>query len=187
MRMAIRNLRVSMLAATLAVFAGCGFQLRGAAPVSDALQPLAVECADTIPSDLCIAVTEQLRLGEVEVVEPDQADYRLRLRKFEQSRRASAITLQAAAAEYTLRQTVTIDVITADRLPLIAETDLNSSETFRYDETNVLAKQREEQALREQLYQRLAQQVIFRLAPLTQARIDAIREAAEASESRDSP
>lgn len=185
MTMAIRNLRVPMLAATLAVLAGCGFQLRGAAPVSDALQPLAVECAEAVPSELCIAVIEQLRLGEVEVVEPAQAAYRLRLRKFEQNRRASAITLQAAAAEYTLRHTVTMDVITADQLPLIAETSLNSSETYRYDETNVLAKQREEQTLREQLYQRLAQQVIFRLAPLTQTRIDTIREAAEASESRD--
>lgn len=185
MKTAIRTLRMPVLAATLAVLAGCGFQLRGAAPVSDALQPLAVECAEAIPSDLCIAVTEQLRLGEIELVEPGQAAYRLRLRKFEQSRRASAITLQAAAAEFTLRQTVTMDVITANQMPLIAETDLNSSETFRYDEANVLAKQREEQALRELLYQRLAQQVIFRLAPLTQARIDAIREAAEASESRD--
>jgi LPS-assembly lipoprotein len=60
--------------------------------------------------------------------------------------------------------------------PLIADTRLNASESYRYDETNVLAKQREEKTLQKQLQERLAQQIIFRLAPLTQARIDALRE-----------
>ena len=39
----------------------------------------------------------------------------------------------------------------------------------------MLARQREEEALRQQMDDRLAQQVIFRLAPLTPQRIDAIR------------
>ena len=66
-------------------------------------------------------------------------------------------------------------MLTRDDLPLIAETRLNTSETYRYDETNVLAKQREEEELRQQLYQRLAQQIIFRLAPLTDARVTELR------------
>lgn len=66
-----------------------------------------------------------------------------------------------------------MELLTADRIPLIAATDLTTSETYRYDETNVLAKQREEEELRQQLGDRLAQQVLFRLAPMTRERIDA--------------
>ena len=115
------------------------------------------------------------------------ADYILRLRDYRQDRRASAITAQAAAAEYVLRHTVAIELFTADRIPLIASTDLNASETYRYDETNVLAKQREEEELRQQLGDRLAQQVIFRLAPMTRERIDAIIDDYRASQEQAEP
>ncbi len=67
-----------------------------------------------------------------------------------------------------------MELVTKDQIPLIATTDLNASETYRYDETNVLAKQREEDELRQQLGDRLAQQVIFRLAPMSRQRIDAL-------------
>ncbi|MBD3655266.1 MULTISPECIES: LPS-assembly lipoprotein LptE [Marinobacter] len=176
-----RTLLGLLTLAGLAVVAGCGFQLRGSAPVPAALQPLAVTCDSQVPELLCNDVREQLIGGDVVVVEPEQADYVLRLREFREQRRASAITLQASAAEYTIRQTLRMDVLTSDQVPLIADTELSSIETYRYDEANVLAKQREEEALRESLYQQLAQQVIFRLAPLNATRIEAIRAASRES------
>lgn len=158
-----------------ALISGCGFQLRGAAPVSAAVQPLAVVCDSALPLTLCQAVEDQLRLGDVRVVERPKADYLLNLSTFRQTRRASAITRNAVAAEYTLQQQVTMSVMTADQVPLIANQTISSSETYRYDASNVLAKQREQDALTETLNQRLAQQIIFRLAPLTEARIRALR------------
>lgn len=160
----------------LANAAGCGFQLRGAAPVSAALQPLALQCSRDVPIDLCQSVRKQLTLGEVIIVDIPAAKYVLSIGQYNQDRRASAITANAGAAEYTLRQSVTINLVSTDKVPLIADTRLNASESYRYDETNVLAKQREEQTLQKLLQERLAQQIIFRLAPLTQARIDALRE-----------
>lgn len=168
------------------LLAGCGFQLRGAAPVSSALEPLAVDCSDGVPEQLCEAVTDQLELGGIEVLSAEDADFVLRIREFRQQRRASAITLRAAAAEYTLRQSVDIEVLTADKIPLIEPAELSSSETYRYDESNVLAKQREEDALRELLYNRLAQQIIFRLAPLDGERIDRLKDEAEQARTEDS-
>jgi LPS-assembly lipoprotein len=112
----------------------------------------------------------------VDIREADAADYILAIGQYTEDRRASAITINAGAAEYTLRQSVSINLISRDKVPLIADTRLSASESYRYDETNVLAKQREERTLQKQLQERLAQQIIFRLAPLTQARIDAIRE-----------
>jgi len=136
-----------------------------------------------VPETLCQSVREQLRLGEIKLVPVEQADYVLRLEGFEEDRRATAITAQAAAAEYTLRHSVALEVISANGIPIVANTRLNTTESYRYDETNVLAKQREEEALRLQLNDRLAQQVLFRLAPLTRERIDAIR--AEYNRSQD--
>ena len=154
------------------VLAGCGFQLRGTSPVPAALQPLAVDCPASLPGDFCNSVREQLRLGGVELASEASADYVLRLRDYRQDRRASAITSTASAAEYVLRHTVSLELMTSEQVPLIGKTDLNASESYRYDENNVLAKQREEDELRQQLGDRLAQQVIFRLAPMTRERID---------------
>ena len=155
------------------VLAGCGFQLRGTSPVPAALQPLAVDCPASLPGDFCNSVREQLRLGGVKLASEASADYVLRLRDYRQDRRASAITSTASAAEYVLRHTVSLELMTSEQVPLIGKTDLNASESYRYDENNVLAKQREEDELRQQLGDRLAQQVIFRLAPMTRERIDA--------------
>lgn len=160
----------------LILAAGCGFQLRGAAPVSAALQPLALQCANDTPIDVCQAVRQQLALGEVALSDISDAKYVLSIGQYNQDRRASAITANAGAAEYTLRQSVSINLVSVNKVPLIADTRLHASESYRYDETNVLAKQREEQVLQIQLQERLAQQIIFRLAPLTQSRIDAIEE-----------
>lgn len=185
----LKALRIPVVVAlAMTTLAGCGFQLRGTSPVPAALQPLAVDCPDALPGRFCQSVRDQLALGGVELKEPAHADFVLRLRSYQQDRRASAITAQAAAAEYVLRHTVTIELLTSERVPLIAATELTASETYRYDEANVLAKQREEEALRQKLGDRLAQQVIFRLAPMTRERIDATIEAHSASqEAAESP
>src|SRR5690554_1190090 len=94
---ALRLPLLAMLAT--AMLAGCGFQLRGSSPVPATLQPLAVDCPDSLPGRFCQSVRDQLRLGGVELKDAASADYVLRLRNYQQDRRASAITAQAAAAE----------------------------------------------------------------------------------------
>jgi LPS-assembly lipoprotein len=114
-----------------ATLAGCGFQLRGTSPVPVSLQPMAVDCPDSLPGRFCQSVRDQLRLGGIELQDASSADYVLRLRNYQQDRRASAITAQAAAAEFILRHQVTMELLTADRIPLIAATDLTTSETYQ--------------------------------------------------------
>ena len=179
--------RLVPAAVVATLLAGCGFQLRGAPPVSSALEPLAVDCSSQVAETLCRSLREQLSLGNVRLAPVADADYILRLKNFERDRRASAITAQAAAAEYTLRHSVELEVISADRVPMVATTRLNTSESYRYDETNVLARQREEETLRQQMDDRLAQQVIFRLAPLTPQRIEAIRSEYQRKQEADAP
>ncbi|WP_323752449.1 LPS assembly lipoprotein LptE [Marinobacter sp.] len=179
----LKTLRLPLLAAlTVTVVSGCGFQLRGTSPVPAALQPLAIDCPESLPARFCESVREQLSLGGIELQPIETADYQLKLRNYSKDRRASAITAQASAAEYVLRHSVTLELFTSNQVPLIAATELTSSETYRYDETNVLAKQREEEELQQQLGDQLAQQVIFRLVPITQERIDAALKAHSANE-----
>ncbi|MCK0164256.1 LPS assembly lipoprotein LptE [Marinobacter sp. S6332] len=155
----------------------CGFQLRSAPPVSAALEPLMLDCRPPVPASLCLAVRQQLELGGVELAsEEADSNYQLKIHSFEQDRRASAITIQAAAAEYTLRHSVNLELISTDGVPVIANSRLSTTESYRYDETNVLAKQREEDNLQQQLSDRLAQQIVFRLAPITKERLREIRD-----------
>ncbi|MCK0107039.1 LPS assembly lipoprotein LptE [Marinobacter sp. S0848L] len=183
MPLTLKTFRLSLLAViTATAVSGCGFQLRGTSPVPAALQPLAIDCPNSLPARFCESVREQLSLGGIKLEPTETADYVLTLRDYNQDRRASAITAQASAAEYVLRHSVTIELHSANKVPLIAATDLTASETYRYDETNVLAKQREEEELQQQLGDRLAQQVIFRLVPMTQERIDAALEAHSADQ-----
>ncbi len=170
---AARLIAVSVMAVSLGA---CGFQLRGASPVSSALEPLNLDCQAPVPTSLCLSVQNQLELGGIWLATEEEAKYHLRIRGFEQDRRASAITVQAAAAEYTLRHSVNLEVISADGIPIIASTRLTTTESYRYDDTNVLAKQREEENLQQQLSDRLAQQIIFRLVPITRERLQEIRD-----------
>ena len=169
----MRRAAILLCLALSLLLAGCGFQLRGASGIPEAIQPLALKCAPPVPDRICRAVKDQLTLGKVNLVSTSEAATVLRLTNFRQERRANAVTERAATAEFTLRNSIELEVIAADQTPLIATERVNTSETFDYDETNVLAKQREEEALQQVLAQRLAQQVLFRLTPLTRTRLDA--------------
>jgi|GEM_PF-243653 len=164
------------------LLAGCGFHLRGSTPVPDFLQPLALDCDSSVPKTLCLTVQEQLELGGVEVI-ADVASasssgprYQLSLSKFSENQRTSAITSRAVAAEYVLRQTVTVTVRESDRSAvgdrenppaiILAPAEVAASESYRYDETDVLAKRQEAQLVRDTLQQRVASQILYRLAPL---------------------
>lgn len=179
---ALKTASRSLLAATLlSCLAGCGFQLRGASPIPTTLQPLAVECSEQVPDTLCRSVRDQLQLSGLTLTPPADADYRLQLSDFRQDRRATAVSSDGSAAQYTLYHSVSLELITADGIPLIAGTRLSASESYSYDDTQVLAGQKEESSLDNQLAAQLAQQITFRLAPMTEVRIQALRDEYESS------
>lgn len=180
-RPALTIRRIVSVAAAALLITGCGFQLRGTSPVPLAVQPLAVQCERGVPESLCRSLKTQLSIGGVQLAPDGDAGYRLTLSDFEQTRRATAITTRAAAAEYSLTQTVQMALVSPDQIPLIANTPVTARQSYRYDEANVLAKQREQEEIERQLNDQLSQQILFRLAPLTKDRIEAIRQAHPAS------
>lgn len=167
------------------LLAGCGFQLRGAAPVPTALQPLSVHCDESVPVSLCQAVTRQFREGQVQIRDRDAADYHLQLGQFRQQRRTSAVNPRGEAAEYDLRQRVVVSLISADQVPLLADSEISSSRSYRFDSTNVLANRREQRELESSLHDTLARQILFRMSPFDQPEIDRIRD--ESRSARQAP
>jgi LPS-assembly lipoprotein len=158
----------------------CGFQLRGASPVPSALEPLWVGCNDGIPTELCRSLKAQFTLGNVELADTrENAAHLLLLGDFRQNQRTSAITAQAEAAEYELRQTVSVTLRTRGGIPLLAETDVSAAQSYRYDSSSVLAKNREQREIEQQLYDSLVRQIGYRLVAFDQQRIDEILEATE--------
>ena len=158
----------------------CGFQMRGASPVPSALEPLWVGCHDGTPTELCRSLKAQFTLGNVELADTrENAAYLLLLGNFRQNQRTIAITAQAEAAEFELRQTVSVVLQTRDGTPLLPETDVAAAQSYRFDSTSVLAKRRERQEIEQQLYDNLVRQIGYRLVTFDQQRIDEILEATE--------
>ncbi|TDT43274.1 LPS-assembly lipoprotein [Halospina denitrificans] len=181
----IKRLRIGTFLLGTLILAGCGFQLRGAGSIPDALAPLALDCADDIPGPLCSEVREQLELYQLLAGDGEEPAHTLKLVTYEQNRRTSALTDRAAAAEYEIQATVGLRLITSDDIPLLADTQLSASEVYRADEEQVLAGEREQSGIEGVLQQQLAQQVTRRLTPFTEERIRLLREQYDADEDSD--
>lgn len=177
----MKKLRYAMTLALIGMLVtACGFQLRGTSPVPSALEPLWVGCHDQVPVDLCQSLKSRFTIGNVELAASrEQAAYLLLVGNFRQNQRTSAITARAEAAEYELRQTVSVVLQTRAGVPLLPETDVSAVQSYRFDTDSVLAKRRERQEIEQQLYDSLVRQIGYRLVAFDQERIDEILEAAE--------
>lgn len=181
----IKQLQIGTALLGTLILVGCGFQLRGMGSIPDALAPLALDCADDIPSSLCGEAREQLELYQLLASDGEEAAHVLRLATYEQNRRTSALTDRAAAAEYEIQASVGLRLITSDDIPLLADTQLSASEVYRADEEQVLAGEREQSGIEGVLQQQLAQQVTRRLTPFTEERIRLLRKQYKADQDSD--
>jgi LPS-assembly lipoprotein len=110
----------------------------------------------------------------------EQAAHLLLLGNFSQTQRTSAISARAEAAEYELRQSISIMLQTREGIPLLPDTDVSAAQSYRFDSASVLANRRERGEIERQLHDSLVRQIGYRLVPFDQRRIDEILEASEA-------
>ena len=177
-----RLLPVGLVPLLLILLTGCGFQLRGAPPVPATLSPLALECGASVPDALCDEVERELALSGLLADSDEEAANVLSLQDFDRNRRVSAFTATAGAAEYEVTMLVRVSLITHDGVPLLGRTRVDTVEAWRFDETSLLARQREEAELNERLHDRLARLVLFRMTPFTEDRVQQIRDAHAAAQ-----
>ncbi len=158
----IRTLAFLWLATSLSA---CGFQLQGRAPLPATLAVLQIDTADNQTDFVQDLRTSLLGAGSRITSVAGEAGAVIRIERDELTEHVLSVSGRNIPVEYELTYTIRIAVSTggAER---IAPEDLSISREFSFDESQLLAKQREQDGLREALARDLVGMVMRRLAAL---------------------
>lgn len=155
---------VLLCAATVATSA-CGWRLQGTTRLPEVLATAYVETTDPY-TDFNRALRESLQASGAHVVnDRAQATAIVRIRRESSGQRVLSVSTRNTPEEFQVFYSVEYSVEGEGR-ELIAPDKLELTRDYSYDETAVLAKQREQAVLREALARDLAGLVVRRLAAL---------------------
>jgi LPS-assembly lipoprotein len=154
--------RSTLLAATAALLAGCGFQLRQARP----LPMRSIALVGFAPaSPLARALKQELERAGVALRDnPAQAEAVLDRLDDAREKTVAASTAAGQVREVTLRVRLRFRVATPSGQLLLAPADLLLTRDMSYNETAALAKQQEEMLLYRAMEDDIVAQVLRRLA-----------------------
>lgn len=149
----------------VALLAGCGWQLQGAQRVPEQLVPLYLDL-DDLHSAFAKALTERLRIAAVPVTtQRSQAQAILRISRDSSGHHVTSVSALNEPQQYEVYYTIEYRLDQAQGAGnLLPPQAVNVSRTMSYDKTLILAKQREELALRDRLAEEIADQVLRRLS-----------------------
>jgi LPS-assembly lipoprotein len=148
-----------------ALLAGCGFQLRGQAPLPAVATRPFVESSDRF-TPLHAALERRLRAaGAAPAANAQEASIVIRLHLDETGRELLSVTADNKPGEYEVYYAADFSV-TDGTAELIARTPVKLTRNYGYDESAVLAKEHEEASLRDALAGEIADLVLRRLAAL---------------------
>jgi LPS-assembly lipoprotein len=151
------------LVATL--LSGCGWRLQGTTKLSPVMATTYVETDDRF-TDFNRALRERLQASGARLTaRPEDATAVVRIIRDESGQRVLTVSARNTPEEYEVFYIVEFSV-NGRTEELIAPQKLEMSRDYSYDETTVLAKQREQAVLREALARDLAGLVVRRLASL---------------------
>ena len=147
------------------VLAGCGFHLRGQAPLPAVLATPYIEAADRY-SPLYAALDERLRAaGAQPAADAASASAVIRLHEDDAGRDLLSVTADNKPGEYEVYYAAEFSVASG-ATELLARNQLRLTRDYGYDESAVLAKEHEEETLRVALAGEIADQILRRLAAL---------------------
>lgn len=158
-------LRPTLALALLALLAGCGFHLQGRMPLPESIRTLEVDAVDA-QSDFTQALRASLASSGAHLVEqsaPTAATLRISVDRV--TERVLSVSARNIPTDYELTYEVEIAVRGAGR-ELMAPQTLSLSRVYSFDETKLLAKDRERQILRDALARDIAGVVMRRLGSL---------------------
>lgn len=148
--------------ALMAGLAGCGFRLEGAGALPPALSRTYLDSAEP-HSEFHGSLTDALRLRGSEVVDSAaQAGAVLKIVEDSTGQRVLSVSARNIPREFEIFYQVTFS-LWVDGESMIEPESLIVTRSYTYDETQVLAKAREELELRRSLADDLARQVIRRI------------------------
>jgi LPS-assembly lipoprotein len=162
---AVSGSRWLLLSLGLVLLAGCGWRLQGASKLSPVMATTYVDTDDRY-TDFTRALRDSLRASGARLANNrDEATAVVRILKDESGQRVLTVSGRNTPEEYEVFYSIEYSV-NGRTEELIAPEKIELTRDYSYDETAVLAKQREQSILREALARDLAAQVVRRLAAL---------------------
>lgn len=147
------------------VLAGCGWRLQGTTKLAPVMATTYVDTKDRF-TDFNRALRESLEASGARVVNDEKdATAVVKIIKDESGQRVLTVSGRNTPEEYEVFYSIEYSV-NGRTEELIAPEKLELTRDYSYDETAVLAKQKEQSILREALARDLAGQVVRRLAAL---------------------
>ncbi len=157
-------MRGSLLALAF-VLTACGFHRQGVAPMSPAMKVTYVDAEDQ-HSDFMRGLTRALAAGGTTLSPTQQgATAVLHIERDEAGQRVLSVSARNTPTEYEIFYTITYSVTSAGQ-ELLSPQSLTLTRDYSFDEEALLAKQHEEEILREALARDLVSLVMRRLASL---------------------
>jgi LPS-assembly lipoprotein len=155
---------ILLLALALAL-AACGFHRQGVRPLSPVMKLTYVEAEDE-RSDFVRGLTSALEAGGATLaLTREGATAVLHVEREQSGQRVLSVSARNTPTEYEIYYTVTYSVRSAQS-ELIAPRTITLTRDYSFDEETLLAKQHEEEFLREALARDLVNQVMRSLASL---------------------
>jgi LPS-assembly lipoprotein len=158
--------RAGIVAAALAlVLAACGFHRQGVTPMSPVMKVTYLDAPDE-RSDFLRELRRALEASGTQFT-PKRAEASavLRIEHDETGQRVLSVSARNTPAEYSIFYTVTY-AVTADGQEVLPAQTLTLTRDYTFDEEALLAKQHEEEILREALVRDLVTLVMRNLASL---------------------
>jgi LPS-assembly lipoprotein len=149
----------------LAMLPGCGFHLRGQAPLPPALAAPYLEAADHYTPLYAALVTHLRAAGAKLATDPATATAVIHLQKDDTGRELLSVSARNTPGEFEVYYSAEFSVTTGSG-ELLARQQATLTRDFAYDENAVLAKEHEEESLRTALADELAGLILRRLAAL---------------------
>ena len=169
-----RRFGLALALAAAVLLAGCGFRLQGSTPQLAGLDRVYVAARDEL-SPFSVELFRALELaGAGRAATPAEADAVIRVRADKAGRRVLSVSARNTPQEFEIYYNVeyAIDVGGQEAVP---PQRLELTRSISFDESQLLAKDREEAILREAMAGDLAELVLRRLESLTPAQSDPSR------------
>lgn len=164
----VQRVPAMLLAATLVsvtLMSACGFHLQGRMPLPESLKSIRLQVEDE-QSDFVHALREGLlRSGAALVERTDTSAAIVRITKDAVTERVLTVSARNIPTDYELDYEVELSVSVAGR-DVIAPEKLSLSRVYSFDESKLLAKEREKQVLLDALARDMASVVLRRLSSL---------------------
>ena len=145
--------------------AGCGFHLQGSAQLPDGMKTVYVSASDEL-TPFAVALERTLeRSGATIAATSASADTVLRVSKDRSGRRVLSVSARNTPQEFEIYYQVEYSIDRAGK-EIVPTQALELVRNFAFEESQLLAKDREEEVLREAMAQDLAGLVVRRLEAL---------------------